>query len=415
MTKTRQKKPSPKISQDLKRPQQAVSKKSAFSRADNSVLTQWWWTIDRWLFVIITVLVSIGVLLVMAASPPVAERIGLDSFYFVKRHLIYVGVFFVLLVGVSQLTVTQVKRAALLLYAFAFLMLLLTPFIGNEIKGAKRWISLGGFSIQPSEFMKPALVIMTAWMLSEKKKNPDVPGNIFAIIFYGIAVGLLLLQPDMGMVFLMTSIFFAQFFLAGLPMILIVVAVASGVVGMIGAYAFFPHVKARVDRFLTPSNEDRYSDRYQITQSLESFANGGMWGMGPGEGIVKHHLPDGHADFIFSVGAEEYGALFCVGIALTFAGFVIRSFTKIADQKNVFVVLAVAGLVLEVGLQGVINMSSTLDLIPTKGMTLPFMSFGGSSMMAIAITCGFVLALTRRQVHGRVSEKISTPVVGGYV
>lgn len=384
-----------------------------FSRADNSRLTQWWWTIDRWLFVIMMILISIGILLVMAASPPVAERIGLDSFYFVKRHLIYAVVTMCMIVGVSQLTVIQIKRSALLLYIGTVVLLVLTPLIGSEVKGAKRWISITGFSIQPSEFMKPALAIMTAWMLSEKKKNPDIPGNIFAIIFYGLAVGLLLLQPDMGMVFLMTSIFFAQFFLAGLPIILIVMAVATGVVSMVGAYFFFPHVKARVDRFLTPSTEDRFSDRYQISQSLESFSSGGFWGMGPGEGIVKHHLPDGHADFIFSVAAEEYGAFFCVGIAFMFAGFVVRSLMKVADQKNIFILLAVAGLVLEVGLQSAINMASTLDLIPTKGMTLPFMSFGGSSMMSVAVTCGFVLALTRRQVEGRITKFAPHTYKGG--
>lgn len=374
--------------------------RAAFARTDNSILTQWWWRVDRWLFFSISLLVAIGVLLVMAASPPVAERIGLDSFYFVKRHLVYVGGFFVMMVGVSQLSQQSVRRAALALYLFALVLLVLTPFIGNEIKGARRWINLGGFSIQPSEFMKPALVVMTAWMLAEKKKNSDVPGNIFAIIFYGFSVGLLLLQPDMGMIFLMTAIFFAQFFLAGLPLFLIIIASSTGVVGMVSAYFLFPHVQVRVDRFLTPSTEDRFSERYQITQSLEAFSSGGFWGLGPGEGIVKKHLPDAHADFIFSVAAEEYGAFLCIIIAAIFGFFVIRSLMKVMQEQNLFVLLAVAGLVLEVGFQASINMASTLDLIPTKGMTLPFMSFGGSSMLAMAITCGFVLSLTRRQVRG---------------
>lgn len=374
----------------------------AFSRTDNSVLTQWWWSVDRWLFLGISILVAVGIMLVMAASPPVAERIGLDSFYFVKRHLVYVAGFFVVMVGVSQLFQQSLRRAALLLYLGALVLLVLTPFIGNEIKGAKRWVSLGGFSIQPSEFMKPALVVMTAWMLSEKKKNVDVPGNIFAIIFYSFAVGLLLLQPDMGMVFLMTAIFFAQFFLAGLPLFLIVIASATGIVGMVSAYFLFPHVQTRVDRFLTPSTEDRFSERYQITQSLEAFSSGGFWGLGPGEGIVKKHLPDAHADFIFSVAAEEYGAFLCLIIALLFGFFVIRSILKVMQEQNLFILLAVSGLALEIGIQATINMASTLDLIPTKGMTLPFMSFGGSSILSIAISCGFILALTRRQVQGRI-------------
>ncbi len=379
----------------------------AFSRTDNSILTQWWWTIDRWLFFVIVALVAIGVLLVMAASPPVAERIGLESFFFVKRHLVYVGGFFVLLIGVSQLSIKMVKRSALLLYAGAFLLLVLTPFFGNEIKGAKRWISMAGFSIQPSEFMKPALVVMTAWMLSEKKRNPDIPGNIFAIIFYTIAVGLLLLQPDMGMVFLMTTIFFAQFFLAGLPLLLILIASATGIIGMVSAYFIFPHVQARVDRFLTPSSQDRFSDRYQISQSLEAFLSGGLFGLGPGEGIIKKNLPDAHADFIFPVAAEEYGAFLCIIIVIIFGFFVIRSLVRVMQDKNFFVVVAVAGLVFELGIQAAINIASTLDLIPTKGMTLPFISFGGSSMLTVAITCGFILALTRRQVHGDVASHVS--------
>ncbi|MDP4840408.1 MAG: putative lipid II flippase FtsW [Alphaproteobacteria bacterium] len=374
----------------------------AFARTDNSVLTQWWWSVDRWLFLGISILVAVGIMLVMAASPPVAERIGLDSFYFVKRHLVYVAGFFVVTVGVSQLSQQSLRRAALLLYLGALVLLILTPFIGNEIKGARRWVSLGGFSIQPSEFMKPALVVMTAWMLSEKKKNVDVPGNIFAIIFYSLAIGLLLLQPDMGMVFLMTAIFFAQFFLAGLPLFLIVIASATGIVGMVSAYFLFPHVQSRVDRFLTPGTEDRFSERYQITQSLEAFSSGGFWGLGPGEGIVKKHLPDAHADFIFSVAAEEYGVFLCLIIALLFGFFVIRSILKVMQEQNLFILLAVSGLALEIGVQATINMASTLDLIPTKGMTLPFMSFGGSSILSIAIACGFILALTRRQVQGRI-------------
>lgn len=374
----------------------------AFARTDNSVLTQWWWSVDRWLFLAISILIAIGIMLVMAASPPVAERIGLDSFYFVKRHLVYVAGFFVVMVGVSQLSQKSLRHAALFLYTITLILLILIPFFGNEIKGAKRWISLGGFSIQPSEFMKPALVVMTAWMLSEKKRNVDVPGNIFAIIFYSFAMGLLLLQPDMGMVFLMTAIFFAQFFLAGLPLFLIVIASSTGVVAMVSAYFLFPHVQARVDRFLTPSSEDRFSERYQITQSLEAFSSGGFWGLGPGEGIVKKHLPDAHADFIFSVAGEEYGAFLCLIIALLFGFIVIRSILKVLQEQNLFILLVVAGLALEIGLQATINMASTLDLIPTKGMTLPFMSFGGSSILSLAIACGFILALTRRQVHGRI-------------
>ena len=375
--------------------------RTAYARTDNSVLNQWWLSIDRWLFLAVALLIGIGIMLTMAASPPVAERIGLESFYFLKRHLFYIAAFFVVLIATSMLSEQAVRRSALLLYVVVTLLLIVTPIIGSEIKGAKRWINLAGFSVQPSEFMKPALVIITAWMLSEKKKRDDLPANIFAIIFYVIAVGLILLQPDMGMVFLMTAIFFSQFFLAGLPLAYIMIASATGAMAMVGSYFLFPHVQERVDRFLTPGAEDRFAERYQITQSLEAFSSGGFFGLGPGEGVVKNHLPDAHADFIFSVAAEEYGILLCIAIVAVFAFFVIRSVIRVMYENNLFVLLAVTGLVFEIGLQAAINMASTIDLIPTKGMTLPFISFGGSSILSVAITAGFVIALTRKQIKGR--------------
>jgi cell division protein FtsW len=376
--------------------------KAPFIRTDNSVLSIWWWSIDRWVFAMITMLIAAGILLIMAASPPVAERIGLDSFYFVKRHLVYVVLFFCLTISISLLTEENVRRAALLLYVGITGLLFLMPFIGTEIKGARRWINVAGLSLQPSEFIKPALIVLTAWMLTEKKKNVDVPGNIFAMIFYGLTAVALLLQPDMGMLFLVTVVFFMQFFLAGLPLILIAISGVLGVMGMIAAYFLFPHVQTRVDRFLTPSSQDRFTDRYQITQSLEAFQSGGIWGLGPGEGIVKKHLPDAHADFIFSVAAEEYGIIACLLIAGAFVFFVVRNLIKVLQESNLFILLSVAGLVMQIGLQAAINMASTLDLIPTKGMTLPFISFGGSSILAMAVSCGFILALTKRRVRGRI-------------
>lgn len=368
----------------------------SFSRADNSVLGRWWWTIDRWILLLVAVLLAIGILLTMAASPPVAERIGLDSFYFVKRHALYMIPFTGVMVGVSLMDRKSIQRFSLALYILCVVMLLLTPFIGTEIKGARRWINLIGFSIQPSEFLKPALVILTAWMLAEQKKNPEIPGQIFAFGFYGLGVFLLLLQPDMGMIILMTAILVFQLFLAGLPLVLIGVLGVGGLGSFYAAYCLFPHVHQRVDRFLFPAQADKYSDRYQITQSLDAFFNGGFWGMGPGEGVVKKHLPDAHADFIFSVAGEEFGFLLCFLIIILFAAFIVRSVLQILYENDLFTLLAVSGLVFELGLQAIINMSSTLDLIPTKGMTLPFISFGGSSILSVAIITGMILALTRR-------------------
>jgi len=371
-----------------------------FSRADNSILNRWWWSVDRWTLLVVCLLMGVGLILTMAGSPPVAERLHLDSFYFVKRHGVYLLLFSVVMVLVSLMDHKTLRRFSLILYGVTLLFLVLTLLFGTEIKGATRWINLFGFSLQPSEFIKPALVVITSWMLTEKKKNPDVPGNIFAFMFYGLAMLLLLLQPDMGMVVLITAIFFMQFFLAGLPLILVAFSSILGAAGLISSYFIFPHVQHRIERFLFPDTADKFTDRYQITQSLDAFANGGLWGQGPGEGTVKKHLPDAHSDFIFAVAGEEFGLILCLMIIGLFGFVVLRNLFRVIHDGDYFVLLAVSGLALEIGLQATINIASTLDLIPTKGMTLPYISFGGSSILSIAISTGMILALTKRKARG---------------
>jgi cell division protein FtsW len=371
-----------------------------FSRADNSILSRWWWSVDRWTFFMVLVLMGIGLILTMAASPAVANKIHLDTYYFIRRHGAYLLIFLSVMISVSLLDQKLLRRFALFLYIFTTLLLVLTPMIGFEVKGARRWINILGISLQPSELIKPALVIITAWMLTEKKKKPDIPGNIFALIFYAVAVFLLLLQPDMGMVVLISAIFFVQFFLAGLPILLIIATSVLGIGGLVSAYFAFPHVHQRIDRFLFPDMADKYTDRYQISQSLDAFANGGLWGQGPGEGSVKKHLPDAHADFIFAVAGEEFGLILCLLIVALFGFIVVRSLFRVIHNQDYFVLLAVAGLALEIGLQAAINMASTIDLIPTKGMTLPYISFGGSSILSVAITTGMLLSLTKRKARG---------------
>jgi cell division protein FtsW len=271
--------------------------------------------------------------------------------------------------------------------------------MGVDIKGARRWISILGFSLQPSEFVKPALAVLCAWMLAENQLNPVFPGKALALMLYGLTLCLLILQPDMGMAVLVSVVFFCQFFLAGLPLLWVALGVLTGAVGSISAYFFLPHVTQRVDRFLKAEGGDKYTDQYQITQSLDAFVNGGVFGQGPGEGTVKKHLPDAHADFIFAVAGEEFGLILCLIIVGLFAFIVLRNVGKVIQENDFFIVLAVSGLIIEFGLQAIINMSSTLSLIPTKGMTLPFISYGGSSMMALALTMGMVLALTRRRTR----------------
>ena len=343
-------------------------------------------------------LMGLGVLLVLAASPAVAHQHNWSSFYFAKKHLIFLAPTILILVGTSLLSIQQIKTISILAFCGAILMLMITPFMGVEIKGAQRWIDFGGFSIQPSEFVKPAFAIVSAWMFSLKHEDPLFPGNMISIGLYVLVVSLLLIQPDLGMTVLITAMWLCQFFLAGLPVLWIALGGLSGVAGLIGAYFLFPHVTRRVDRFLEPSDGDKYGDRYQINQSLEAFSNGGFLGQGPGEGVVKRHLPDAHADFIFAVAAEEFGMILCIILVAVFALIVVGSFSRIFDESNFFVILAVTGLIVQFGLQAIINMASTLSLMPTKGMTLPFISYGGSSMLALAFGMGMILALTRRRI-----------------
>lgn len=376
----------------------------AFARTDTSSLGRWWWTVDRWLFAAFVTLMIVGLFLNLAASPAVAERIKLDSFYFVKRQALYIPVVIMVMVSVSLFSLKDLRRASLVMYGVCIVLLILTLIVGNEIKGARRWIGIGSFALQISEFVKPLLAILCAWMIAEGKNGPSFPGIGSAALFYTIPVILLILQPDMGMALLMTTTFLIQLFLAGLPLFFVALGMGTGVLGLVSAYFFLPHVTARIDRFLSGDSGDKFSDRYQITQSLEAFMNGGLFGQGPGEGIVKKHLPDAHADFIFAVAGEEFGFAFCTVIVLIFAFIVLRVVLKSFQDKNLFVILAGSGLAFQFGLQALINMASTLSLIPTKGMTLPFISYGGSSMVALALCGGMILCLTRRRYRGLEDE-----------
>jgi cell division protein FtsW len=365
-----------------------------FDRTDHSVFGRWWWTVDRWQMMALAILMAIGTVLITAASPPVAERIGItDTFYFVERHLLMlipaVGIMFL----VSLLSPRGVRRTALVVYAVALVMVAATLVVGVEIKGARRWIHVPGLSLQPSEFVKPAFAVVAAWLFSLSRTLPGFPGSLVSMALYGLTAGLLIMQPDLGMAFVVSAVWFTQFFLAGLNIMLVVMLAGLGVVGLVAAYFFLPHVTSRIDRFLDPHS----GDTYQVTRSLEAFGNGGLLGTGPGQGTVKFSLPDAHADFIFAVAGEELGLVFCLFLISLFAFIVLRGFARVFNENNYFVVLAGAGLLVQFGLQAAINMGSSLHLMPTKGMTLPFVSYGGSSLLALGFGMGMVLALTRKR------------------
>jgi len=368
----------------------------SIARTDNSVLGRWWRTVDRWTFLTILALAAIGVVLTMSASPPVAERIGLDPLHFVRRHIMYLPAALFLLIGVSLLSPVNARRLAVAAFVVAVLLLGVTLLVGGEIKGARRWISFGGFSLQPSEFVKPAFAVVAAWMFSARRLGEEIPGNFIAFMLCALVVGLLLLQPDVGQALIVLSVWFAQWFLAGLPTIWVAFAFGAALVGMIAAYFIFPHVESRIDRFFDPAS----GASYQVDKSMEAFMNGGLWGRGPGEGLAKEHLPDAHADFILAVAGEEFGLVLCLLIVVLFAFVVWRGIGNVMRNGDLFVVLAATGLLVQLSLQALINMGSTTSLMPTKGMTLPFISYGGSSLLAISFAMGLLLALTRRRPGG---------------
>jgi cell division protein FtsW len=364
-----------------------------FARADNSVLSRWWWTVDRWTLAAIGAIIAFGALLTMAATPAVAERLGLDSFYFVKRQLGLLPVALIIMLTLSMLSPRDVRRVALATFIGSVVLLCLTFVIGVEIKGARRWINFGGFSLQPSEFIKPSFAVVAAWLFAQQRKQEGFPGDLIAIALYLVVLGLLLRQPDVGMSLVVTAVWFAQFFLAGLRLFWVVLLGGVGASCAVGAYFIFPHVASRVNRFMDPSS----GDTYQISTALEAFLNGGLFGRGPGEGRVKSVLPDAHADFVFAVAGEELGLIACIAIVVLFAFVVLRGFARLLQEPNLFVLLAVSGLLIQFGLQALINMGSSLHLMPTKGMTRPFISYGGSSLLALSIGMGFMLALSRKR------------------
>jgi cell division protein FtsW len=366
----------------------------SFARTDTSVMARWWWTIDRWTVAAIGLLIVFGVMLTMAASPPVADRLGYDSFHFVRRQLIYLPLAITMLIAVSLLSPRGVRRLALGAFVVSLALVVVTLQFGEEIKGARRWINVAGMTLQPSEFIKPCFAVLAAWLFALRSDDGRHIGRPASILLYAVVIALLLMQPDVGMAVVISAVWFSQFFLAGLPLLGIALFVITGIVGAVAAYFLLPHVASRVDRFIDPAS----GDSYQVMKSMEAFTKGGAFGRGPGEGSVKSVLPDAHTDFVFAVAGEEFGLFACLILVGLFAFIVLRGFTRVIKETNLFVMLAATGLLVQFGLQSLVNMGSTLRLMPTKGMTLPFISYGGSSLMAIALCMGMVLALTRRRV-----------------
>jgi cell division protein FtsW len=367
-----------------------------FARIDQSPVARWWWTVDRWSLAALAMLVGFGIVMSLAASPPVAERIGYDGMHFVRRHLAMLPLAIGLMFVVSLQPPRMIRQIALIGFAVGLFLLVSTLVIGAEIKGARRWINLPALSLQPSEFVKPTFAVVAAWLFSEQKLHPKFPGNLICTGLFLLIIAVLIKQPDIGMAAVVAVVWFAQFFMAGLRLYWVMAGALAGIGGLVGAYTYLPHVRVRVDHFLDPSA----GDSYQVDRSIEAFASGGLWGRGPGEGTIKDVLPDAHADFVFAVAGEEFGVIVCLAIVALFAFIVLRGFSRMSQEGSLFVLLAATGLLVQFGLQAAINMASSLHLIPTKGMTLPFLSYGGSSMLALGLGMGMMLSLTRRRLGG---------------
>jgi cell division protein FtsW len=367
----------------------------AFSRNDQSLVARWFWTVDRGLLGAALALMGLGVALSFASSPAaiLADESIADPFHYSWRMMVFAGAGLVAMLAASLMSPRGVRRIAFLALLGAIVVMMALPFIGDTVKGAARWVNLGPFSLQPSEFAKPGLIVFAAWMFAEAQKGQGVPGVTIAFGFYALTVCLLLIQPDIGQTLLITTTFMAVFFMAGVPFKWMAVLASLGMAGLVSLYFVFGHMRDRLSRFFSPES----TDTHQIDAASEAIRAGGLLGRGVGEGVMKRHVPDLHTDFIYSVGAEEFGLVLSLAMIGLYAFIVIRGMRRAMKLTDSFEQTAAAGLFMLIGLQASINVAVNLNLIPTKGMTLPFISYGGSSMVAMGLTMGFALALTRRR------------------
>lgn len=387
------------IGREVKR---RVSKQ--LGRSNTSRAGMWFWEVDRMLLTLVLLLMAIGLVAVAAASPAAARRYSdathiVPAMYYFWRQLVWVCVSLPVLIAVSMLPITLARRLSLIGAAVFFVLLALVPLVGAEVNGARRWINLGISDLQPSEFLKPFFIVATAWILSFRAKDPELPvlfvtGAITAVI--GV---LLMLQPDFGQTMVFGLVWVILLTLSGISPVAIAGLGGTAVAGVVAAYFFYDTARTRIDNFLFPSKEAALADRYQIETAHATLTGGGLTGTGPGSGQMKFRLPEAHTDYIFSVIGEEFGLLACAVIVLLYAAIVIRAFMKLLDEEDAFRLLAAAGLASQFGVQALINMAVNTGIAPSKGMTLPFISYGGSSMVALSIGFGLLLAFTRRNPY----------------
>ena len=366
------------------------------SRSDRGLVARWWFTIDKGLMFAVFLLMAAGVLFSLAASPPVAQRIGLDYFHFFNRQLAFLLPAAVVFVATSFLDMNQVRRVSLWAFAGSLALMAAAILFGPEIKGAHRWLDLGPVNLQPSELAKPAFIVAAAWFLAEGRRKPDIPGQLFAWGSFALFAGLLVVQPDFGQTALVCMVWAVMLLVYGIRWRYVFGLAGMGMAGAVAAYEMIPHVASRVDRFLSPGK----GDTFQVDTAMRAFENGGLWGTGPGGGAAKLSLPDAHTDFIFAVIGEEFGLIACMVLIALVAFVALRVLRLAMAEADSFVALALTGLVSVFSFQAIINMAVNVSLMPAKGMTLPFISYGGSSLIAMAFAMGLVMALTRTRPGG---------------
>jgi cell division protein FtsW len=362
-------------------------------------IRKWFLSIDRVSLFIVIGLVSIGTWFSITATPSIALRLNLPPYYFIKHHLLTIPVGLFVIFFLSFLQTKDIRKLSVIGYIICVLLLICVLFFGAEIKGAKRWLNVLSFSLQPSEFLKPILAITTAWFLSEQYRDKNFPGIILAILSLTIVIPLLLLQPDVGMTFVVIVTWIGQMFISGLSILMITFFGILFITSLFGLYFVLPHFAERINDFFSGGDE-----AYQAQKSIEAFKSGGFLGKGIGEGVIKTLVPDAHSDFIFSVIGEELGFLMCTVIIVAFVVLMIRSLLRVIDSNNMFIFISTFGIVLQIAIQVLVNIASSLNMIPTKGMTLPFISYGGSSFLATSVSIGFLLSITKN--YGRDRDNV---------
>ncbi len=371
-----------------------IKSNNLFDRRYLNFFKKWWIDIDKINFLLVLAIIVFGLVMTVTSSPAIAKKIDLEKFFFVKKQLIFAFIALILLVSISFLSQEKIKVFSLIGLLVTLVLLVMVLLFGSEAKGAKRWIAILGFTLQPSEFAKTFFIVFNAFLLQRLHVEKWFLKYGISASFYLVIIALLLLQPDFGMTLTFTALWASQLFVYGIALPLVYAGGVVLIIGGIGAYLTLPHVEDRINRFL-----DSGEKNYQAERSIDAFVNGGLFGTGPGNGVVKKFIPDAHTDFIFAVVGEEFGIISCAIIVVFFTYLITRIVKRALDEEDMFVYLSLCGLIVQFSMQVVVNIGVSLGLLPTKGMTLPFISYGGSSMMSMAICFGLILAFTKRKYH----------------